>query len=52
MASDVDIWLTFFKGQLTLHEILYGMSYKRLLELVEARSKRMIEEQKQLEKSH
>ena len=35
MASNVDIWLTFFKGQLTLHEIMYEMSYKRLMELVE-----------------
>ena len=51
MASNVDIWLTFFKGQLTLHEIMYEMSYKRLMELVEARSKRLIEEQKQMEKS-
>nr|DAJ71342.1 MAG TPA: hypothetical protein [Caudoviricetes sp.]DAP54093.1 MAG TPA: hypothetical protein [Caudoviricetes sp.] len=52
MASNVDIWLTFFKGQLTLHEIMYEMSYKRLMELVEARSKRMLEEQKQMEKGH
>ena len=31
---------------------MYEMSYKRLMELVEARSKRMLEEQKQIEKGH
>nr|DAG24782.1 MAG TPA: hypothetical protein [Caudoviricetes sp.] len=49
MASNVDSWLTFFKGQLSLHDIRDGMSYKRLMSLIEARSKRMIEEQKALE---
>lgn len=49
MASNLDTWLTFFKGQLSLNDILYGMSYKRLIELIEARSKRMVEEQKQMD---
>ena len=42
--------MAFFKGEMSLQEIRYGLSFKRLMELIEVRSKRLIEEQKSLEK--
>ena len=51
MASNLDTWLAFFKGELSLYDIREGMSFKRLMELIEARSKRMLAEQEELRKS-
>lgn len=51
MASNLDTWLAFFKGELSFTEIKYGMSFKRLMELIEARSKRMISEQEAIKNS-
>lgn len=51
MASNLDTWLAFFKGELSLRDIREGMSFKRLMELIEARSKRMLTEQEELRKS-
>lgn len=51
MASNLDTWLAFFKGEMTLTEIMEGMSFKKLMELIEARSKRMIAEQEAIKNS-
>ena len=51
MASNLDTWLAFFKGELSLRDIRDGMSFKRLMELIEARSKRMISEQEAIKNS-
>lgn len=51
MASNVDTWLAFFKGEVSYHDIMHGMSFKRLMELIEARSKRMISEQKSIQEA-
>lgn len=42
--------LTLFRGQLSLHEILWGLPYKRLYELKESRERKLIEENKDLER--
>ena len=42
--------LSLFKGQLSLHDIMYGLPMKRLLELRETRKEELIEQQKELEK--
>ena len=42
--------LALFKGQLSLHEIMWELPMKRLLELREARKEDLIAEQKELEK--
>lgn len=38
--------MALFKGELTLNEILYQFPYKRLMELVQTRQDRLIEEEK------
>lgn len=48
MASNLDTWMAFFKGEMTLQDIRYGMSFKTLLELIQSRSKRMIAEQESM----
>lgn len=42
--------LTVFKGELTLHDILWGLPKKRLMELRDVRRDRLIEEQKEMER--
>lgn len=42
--------LLLFKGQLSLQDILWGMPYKRLFEIKEAREQRLMEEEKEIEK--
>ena len=42
--------LTLFRGQLSLQEILWGLPYKRLYELKESRERKLIEENKDLER--
>ena len=39
-----------FKGQLSYNDILYGMSYRQLLELKAARVERLVEEAEDLDK--
>jgi hypothetical protein len=41
--------LLLFKGQLSLHDIMWGMPYKRLFELKDERQNRLLEEQKELD---
>ena len=47
-ARFLDETLALFKGELSLNEILYELPKKRLLELREARIKRLTEEQNSL----
>lgn len=42
--------LMLFKGQLSLHDIMWGMPYKRLFELKDERQNRLLEEQQEIDK--
>lgn len=42
--------LALFKGELTLSDILWGLPYKRLYELKETRERKLINENKELER--
>lgn len=42
--------LALFKGELTLNDILWGLPYKRLYELKETRERKLINENKELER--
>ena len=46
----IDETLALFKGELSLHEILDELPKKRLIELRDIRLKRLLDEQKDLEK--
>ena len=39
-----------FKGQLSLHDIMWGLPYKRLYELKDERQNRLLEEQEEINK--
>ena len=39
-----------FKGQLSLHDIMWGLPYKRLYELKDERQNRLLEEQEEIDK--
>lgn len=42
--------LALFKGELSLNDILWGLPYKRLYELKETRERKLINENKELER--
>ena len=42
--------LALFKGELALNDILWGLPYKRLYELKESRERKLIKENKELER--
>lgn len=39
-----------FKGELTLHDVMWGLPKKRLYELRDVRRKKLLEEQKEMDR--